>query len=1082
MKHRTKRGVALALALVMAVSPVASASDALGHDLHTANDTISLDTTVTEQIFWSDTYSDLRTEHYISYTASDAVTPVIVYGDTVLSRDTLTAAAQSLEAQGQRVVGGINGDFYVMATGNPLGLVMTDGVVHSTPTYYNSYALGFYEDGTAIIGQPEMRVTATIAGNALSVNGGINKIRSSTGGYTLLTDEFGSTTQNTSPGIDVILVPVTTNIGTTVYDEREVIDIDVEDTDTDTDTDTDDSAYEVGEGMLPEGVSDSSDLTADMFDDLFEDVDEPDVGEESVSLVQSTELVVGGRVTYTVEQVLQSTGSIEIPEGKVVLTIHEDGDEWLKSQLTNLQVGDTIDVDITVADDAWVDVDQALGALYKIVTNGVAETMPDGASSVWNGATARTAVGIKADGTTIFYTIDGLQAGYSVGATMTQVAKRLIELGCVEAVCMDGGGSTTLGASYTDSSSMELVSSPSGGTQRANSTAIFLTTSMSATGVLGSYRLEPSDAMVLGGSQISFAPVAVDTGYYDMSYYDTSDLSYVATGVGTIDSTGTFTASTTSGTAQVWVSGSGATGYADVTVVAQPDSFTVSREGSAYGLTALTVDIGEQVDLTATATYKTLDLVSTDNAYTWYVDPLVGYVDENGLFTAGQSAISGDLTVTVGTTTVTIPVRVAGSGVALETFEGSFSSITSSLSATATPETAFDYVRYGNQSMAVTYDTSENGTAGLVTNLSIPDEGSYMGMWVYGDQSGNLLTATTADLTGVATDVLITALDFSGWQHVSVALPEGTTTVRAIEIVYGGVEGMTASKIWIDHITSSNEDICDTTPPEIAVTMGTGQVTATITDNFDRYIPKESVVVTWDGGALDFTWNEDTGALSATLPASDTSTHRITVTAVDISGNMARSSVDQVAVGESVSAFSDTEGHWAAQYADYLYATGVTNGVSVGDTLEFQPNKEITRGEFFTMVARWLNLDLTAYDYVELPFADADQIPTWFLSEIKAMYATGILSGSYENGVLMCNANATITRSDAMTILGRTQSRGYVEADLTTFTDADQIPFWSTSYVAALVGQGVVNGYNNEILPLNPVTRGEVAKMLYSML
>ena len=79
------------------------------------------------------------------------------------------------------------------------------------------------------------------------------------------------------------------------------------------------------------------------------------------------------------------------------------------------------------------------------------------------------------------------------------------------------------------------------------------------------------------------------------------------------------------------------------------------------------------------------------------------------------------------------------------------------------------------------------------------------------------------------------------------------------------------------------------------------------------------------------------------------------------------------------------------------------------------------------------------------------------------------------------NALSTISRAEAMTILGRTQARGYAEAEL-NFSDAAQVPDWSATFVRSLVGQGVVNGYNNLIQPLNPITRGEVAKMLYAML
>ena len=50
----------------------------------------------------------------------------------------------------------------------------------------------------------------------------------------------------------------------------------------------------------------------------------------------------------------------------------------------------------------------------------------------------------QADGSLVLYTIDGRRKGYSIGASLTQVAQRMIELGCVTALSLDGGGSTTL--------------------------------------------------------------------------------------------------------------------------------------------------------------------------------------------------------------------------------------------------------------------------------------------------------------------------------------------------------------------------------------------------------------------------------------------------------------------------------------------------------------------------------------------------------------------------------------------------------------------------------------------------------------
>ena len=162
MKQFLRRGAALGLALAMTVT-AASASQALGWDLHTGTAPVSVGTTLTTNHFWSDTYSDLRTEHYVTYTPSADVTPTVSYGEKVTDRVTLTGMAQQLESQGKRVVSGLNGDWYVLSTGAPVGIVVTDGVVRAAGYYKSSWAIGFYADGTAFIAQNGLSMSVTLA-------------------------------------------------------------------------------------------------------------------------------------------------------------------------------------------------------------------------------------------------------------------------------------------------------------------------------------------------------------------------------------------------------------------------------------------------------------------------------------------------------------------------------------------------------------------------------------------------------------------------------------------------------------------------------------------------------------------------------------------------------------------------------------------------------------------------------------------------------------------------------------------------------------------------------------------------------
>ncbi len=56
----------------------------------------------------------------------------------------------------------------------------------------------------------------------------------------------------------------------------------------------------------------------------------------------------------------------------------------------------------------------------------------------------RTAVGLRADGTWVFVVVDGRQPELSIGMDLRELSTLLLSLGCVDALNLDGGGSSTL--------------------------------------------------------------------------------------------------------------------------------------------------------------------------------------------------------------------------------------------------------------------------------------------------------------------------------------------------------------------------------------------------------------------------------------------------------------------------------------------------------------------------------------------------------------------------------------------------------------------------------------------------------------
>lgn len=93
---------------------------------------------------------------------------------------------------------------------------------------------------------------------------------------------------------------------------------------------------------------------------------------------------------------------------------------------------------------------EAVAAEPYIIRNGKGDIQP----SLLAGLQPRTVIGQRADKSIIFLVIDGRQ-GSKLGASLTEVRDLMLSLGAVNAVCLDGGGSTTM---YYNG---EVINSPS---------------------------------------------------------------------------------------------------------------------------------------------------------------------------------------------------------------------------------------------------------------------------------------------------------------------------------------------------------------------------------------------------------------------------------------------------------------------------------------------------------------------------------------------------------------------------------------------------------------------------------------------
>jgi hypothetical protein len=335
-----------------------------------------------------------------------------------------------------------------------------------------------------------------------------------------------------------------------------------------------------------------------------------------VVLAVTGDLTVGGTLTGTVKEVLSGTAPAALRAGEMVLSADNRGPLL---RLEGLAPGMAVGLTVRCADTRLLSCDYAVGANQRLLTNGQA------ASGLEAGAAPRTAVGLKADGTCVFYTVDGRQEGYSLGLSLTELAGRLLSLGCVDAVNLDGGGSTILGARYPGQSELTVTGRPSDGAQRRVADFIVLANQTPVQGLAERVFVYPNGAALLQNARLAFEGYATDGNYHPapapaFTWWSDNNA------VGTLDAGGTFTAHAP-GEASVAATAGGVSGGAVVRVVDTLDSLALLNEQTGQTVTALAVMPGETVRLTAVGLVDTLPVVSQDNCFVWDAVGHVGAVD-----------------------------------------------------------------------------------------------------------------------------------------------------------------------------------------------------------------------------------------------------------------------------------------------------------------------------------------------------------------------------------------------------------------------------------------------------------------------
>lgn len=522
-------------------------------------------------------------EHIVEYEPDGDVWPVVAYGETLYGRSTMAQTAKYLTQNDLSVVAAVNGSFFDMNTGIPYGVVITDGILRTSGS---GWAVGFHEDGSAVIGEPECQLTATADdGETMALS--YNKALSVSSGYVLYSSDYDVKTKNTVSAYNVVLQPLS--------------------------------------------------------------------GEAALSASGSANVRVTG--------IVASTPSCPIPDGSFVLSI-ADGTTYQSAleKLKKIEIGDTLTIRTQIARQ-WQDVRYACGGGDLLVEDGRAldSFTLDSAKE----RRARTAVGVRKDGTVVFYTTDqATGTDRSDGMTLFELAERMELENCEIALNLDGGGSTAVGAQYPGYASCATVNTPSDGSLRPCANFIYLVRKQTLARQASALYLYPYDQYVLPGAKLAMTLKAADSNYMAAALPGTA--SYTATG-GTITSDGVVTVdknlSSSDPVVRITAQSGGLTTQASLSVLQQVSEIAVKKESSSAALKSMTVASGSQTQLHASARYYGRAVAAQDHCFTWTCDEAIGTVDENGVFTAAAATstakVEGSITVSYGQTEETITVTVA---------------------------------------------------------------------------------------------------------------------------------------------------------------------------------------------------------------------------------------------------------------------------------------------------------------------------------------------------------------------------------------------------------------------------------------
>lgn len=193
-----------------------------------------------------------------------------------------------------------------------------------------------------------------------------------------------------------------------------------------------------------------------------------------------------------------------------------------------------------------------------------------------------------------------------------------------------------------------------------------------------------------------------------------------------------------------------------------------------------------------------------------------------------------------------------------------------------------------------------------------------------------------------------------------------------------------------------------------------------------------------------------------------------TYTATDPAGKVSREATVTITILKPTDAsqYTDTVGQDCRFAAEWMRHTGIFVGETVVDQTCFSPEREVTRGEFVTMLVKALDIPV---DEGLTYTGCTDEIPEWLQPYLAAAMRAGLTAGLPNQEAF--GADEVITGAEVCVMLQNALDLPW-QQETGAETDSN-LPDWAAAAVSAVHSGGFTLDANA------PLTRAEAAQVLY---